>query len=64
MKNILTFIALAVFSISTFSAQSVPQLINYQAVAHNSAGSPLANQSVSATVIIRSGGATGPIVYQ
>ncbi len=64
MKKIIAFITLVLLSTPIFVAQSIPQLINYQAVAHNSNGGPLANQSVSATVIIRSGGATGPIVYQ
>src|SRR5690606_31489528 len=45
-------------------AQNIPQRINYQAVAHDATGNPLSNQSVSATVIIRSGSTTGTVVYQ
>ncbi len=63
MKKILSFF-IALICIVSISAQSVPQKINYQAVAHDASGDVLASQSLSVNVQILSGSATGTLMYE
>lgn len=44
--------------------QTVPQAMNYQAIAENAAGSPVINQSIGIKVSIYSGSANGVLVWQ
>ena len=49
----------------TFAVRAqAPQGINYQAVALDALGNPVANQSVSTRLSILDGGATGAVLYQ
>lgn len=61
MKKIIisTFL---IFAIKMSMAQT-PNLINYQAVALNSAGSPIANASIKVRVKIHNGTSTGTVIY-
>ena len=63
MKNILSILAISFF-VNTIIAQSVPQKINYQAVAHDANGDVLANKNLNVTVGILSGSAVGTLVYE
>ncbi|MCB9188250.1 MAG: hypothetical protein H6599_03100 [Flavobacteriales bacterium] len=58
-------VLLSLFTISflALSAQSVPQKINYQAVARDASGDLMKNASVSVDVSIISGSTTGTVVY-
>jgi hypothetical protein len=53
---------------ATFSSMSTiaqtPNLINYQAVARNAAGAPLANQAIAVRLSVRQSTAAGTIQYQ
>ncbi len=67
--NTLTKLALALlFTAScmaiTAFAQTVPQAVNYQAIARNSAGNPLINQTLCMRFSIDSASASGPIQYR
>lgn len=62
MKNVcLTLILLMVYT-GALLAQ-VPQYINYQAVARNAQGSPIANSGVAVLLSIHDSTATGSVVY-
>ncbi|MCH2021851.1 MAG: tail fiber domain-containing protein [Saprospiraceae bacterium] len=63
MKNTLSFLISLIFSATVF-AQTVPQGINYQAVARDTTGNELSNQSLSVQFSILSGSATGTITWQ
>ncbi|WP_340075403.1 hypothetical protein [Leptobacterium sp. I13] len=56
LQLIMLLLAVAVY------AQS-PQKINYQAVARDNAGNPLANKNIATQIIIRESNAIGTIVY-
>lgn len=58
---LLTGIALAAFTLQLFS--QLPQAVNYQAVARDASGNLLANQNVGLRFKVRSGSATGTVVY-
>ncbi|MCP4442395.1 MAG: hypothetical protein GY810_26105 [Aureispira sp.] len=62
MKTIIT-ILFAQFIVLSIFAQS-PDLINYQAVAYNSAGSVASSQAISVRISILQGSTSGAIVYQ
>lgn len=62
-QNIL-FACLVLFSGNNYLFAQTPQLINYQAVARNSAGQPLVNQAVSVRLSVRQSTAGGTIQYQ
>ena len=47
-----------------FLKAQVPQKINYQAIARNSSGIPVANQNIGVKFTIRSGGISGTIVFE
>ncbi|MDB5209307.1 MAG: hypothetical protein JWQ30_134, partial [Sediminibacterium sp.] len=51
-----------ILSVCQVSAQA-PALLNYQGVARNAAGVPLANQNLSLRVNIRNNSASGPVAY-
>ena len=57
------WIILFLFSLFLASGQT-PQKINYQAIARNSSGNIISNQTVSVKFTIRSGGISGIIVYE
>lgn len=60
------FLYLIVFctSLSLAYAQTPPQGINYQAVAHDQSGNPLANQSANVRVGVLSGSASGVLEWE
>lgn len=64
MKYINHFVLAALLSLSISAAAQVPQKINYQAVARNSAGTTLNSQPVSVRLTIHDGSAGGTTVYQ
>ena len=63
MKKTLLILASVLFSAITF-AQTVPQGINYQAVARDANGNELTNQSLSVRLSVVSGSSTGTISWQ
>lgn len=64
MRNYLLFVVLAaIFHLSSVYAQT-PQSIAYQAVARDSSGNPVSNQSIGLRFSIHDSSATGAIVYQ
>ena len=63
MKKTLFTLASVLFCAITF-AQSVPQGINYQAVARDAAGNEITNQSLTVRLSVVSGNATGTISWQ
>lgn len=62
MKKILLTIAVAVLVFTNAFAQ-VPEKINYQGVANDVSGNPLATQNIGIRFSIHSGSPTGSIVY-
>lgn len=63
MKRIIHLIAL-LFILGNIDAQTTPNLINYQAVAHNSSGNLLANQNLTIRIGIVSTSSTGTLQYE
>ena len=63
MKAILCICAVFLSLQMTFS-QTVPQGINYQAIAENAQGKPVINQSIGIRISIYSGSANGTMVWQ
>lgn len=61
MKHLI-FTLLVAFAFSALRAQA-PQALNYQGVARNQNGNPLANQALALRLSIVSGNANGSIVY-
>jgi hypothetical protein len=61
----ITSLALIFLSLLTFktAAQTVPQGINYQAIARNSSGSVYVNSNMEVRISILSGSGSGPVVY-
>ncbi len=49
---------------SVVSAQGIPPGINYQAVARDAKGAPLANQTIGLKITLRAGDASGKAVYE
>lgn len=64
MKRILYLIILLIITISGAKAQNTPNLINYQAVAHNSNGDLLTNQAITVRIGIVSTSTTGTLQYE
>ncbi len=64
MSKLLCVTIFAIVAFSTLNAQSVPQKINYQAIAHDDVGDVLANQSIDVEISILLGSSTGSIVYE
>ncbi len=62
MKNQLILILAILFSIGTAFAK-VPQKFNYQGVARNASGQPLASQVISLQLSILTGSAVGAAEY-
>lgn len=62
MKKILLTLAVAAFLFKTAFAQA-PEKINYQGVANDVSGNPLATQNIGIRFSIHSGSPTGSIVY-
>ncbi|MCP4442392.1 MAG: hypothetical protein GY810_26090 [Aureispira sp.] len=60
----ITLIALFIQALSLSSNAQSPDLINYQAVAYNSAGSVASSQAISVRISILQGSTSGAIVYQ
>ena len=63
MKKILLTLACLLFAGIATWAQA-PSLMNYQGVARNAAGSPLASTNISLRLTVHDGSATGTSVYQ
>ena len=61
INRTILIITLLAFGFAGF-AQS-PQLINYQGVARNSVGNPLANQKLNLRLSVRNLSSTGAVVY-
>ena len=64
MKKIKLFTILAFLFIVKINFAQSPEKVNYQAVARNSNGVPLPNQSISVRASILDGSSTGTPVYQ
>ena len=65
MKTVKYLIIVALMMMAAMNATAqAPQLINYQAVARDAAGTPLANQAVSIRFDIHDGSPTGSVQYQ
>ena len=69
MKNIyrisLTFLVAVLLCVDlAYSQQGAPQMFNYQGIARDGSGTPLATQSISLRISIREGSGIGLIVYQ
>lgn len=56
-------LALLLFSQASFAQTSVPDGINYQAIARNASGSVFVNQNVAVRISILQGSSTGPVQY-
>jgi len=63
MKKILLSLALCL-SAGLAAIAQVPQALNYQGVARNVSGTPLASTAIGLQLIIHDGTATGTVVYQ
>ena len=63
MKKTLLTLTSVLFCAITF-AQSVPQGINYQAVARDATGAELANQALTVQLSVITGSSTGPVSWQ
>ncbi|MBK7966650.1 MAG: hypothetical protein IPK10_16160 [Bacteroidetes bacterium] len=61
-KNLKTTILALIFCITTSVAQ-VPNMINYQGVAHDTSGTPIANQLIKVRLKIHDATSFGPVVY-
>ena len=62
LKNVLLLAGCIVFAIFSAQAQA-PSILNYQAVARNSVGTPLPNQTMQVRLSILNGSSTGSVVY-
>lgn len=62
-KNLLLTLALIIVTGLTAWAQ-VPQKFNYQGIARNGSGAPIASQALGLRITIHDGSAGGPTVYQ
>ncbi len=62
-KHLLLSLALLFSAFLAFS-QGVPPGINYQAVARDAKGAPLANQTIGLKITLRAGDASGKAVYE
>ena len=58
-----TILSIFCFTI-IFSVAEVPQALNYQAVARNTAGAPLQNQHIQVRLTVHDGSPTSPLAYQ
>ncbi len=64
MKKLTTFSLIILLSLLSISVMGqVPQKINYQAVARNSAGLPIANKQIAVKFTIRTGSSSGSEVF-
>ena len=63
MKNILSFLLIAVLSISAIGQTNIPQLVSFSAVVRDANNQPLVNTAVSIRLTFKEGGQTGPLVY-
>ena len=63
MRKIIFTLVSVLFCSITF-AQSVPQGINYQAVARDASGNEITNQPLTVRLSVVSGSATGTISWQ
>ena len=62
LKNVFLLAGCIVFAIFSAQAQA-PSILNYQAVARNSVGTPLPNQTMQVRLSILNGSSTGSVVY-
>lgn len=64
MKNILLILLIAIFGVIQNASAQAPENVNYQAIARDTAGNPLANQALTVKLSILKGTALGPITWQ
>ena len=64
MKTSYFYLIVLLLSFQTAFSQSVPQKINYQAVARDQNGTPMANTPIKLRFSIYEGNANGPLVFQ
>lgn len=57
------FLVLLIFVVTSLSYSQVPQGVSYQAIALNSAGSPISNSTVGVRLSIINGSTTGNVLY-
>jgi len=62
LKNVFLLAGCIVFAMVSAQAQA-PSILNYQAVARNSVGTPLPNQTMQVRLSILNGSSTGSVVY-
>jgi len=63
MKKIILLLALAA-SISSQTMAQAPQKFNYQGIARNISGAPLASTPIGLRISVLDGSSSGPVVYQ
>ena len=61
MKNILLILLIAFLGITQNALAQAPENVNYQAVARDTAGNPLANKALTIRLSIVSGSILGPV---
>ena len=64
MKNILLILLIAFLGITQNALAQAPENVNYQAVARDTAGNPLANKALTIRLSIVSGSILGPVTWQ
>ncbi|GEM_PF-5116696 len=64
MKKLFFSTLLLTLISNLFYTQSAPQLINYQAIAHDNAGTPLVNKSITVRIGIISDAINGPLEWE
>jgi hypothetical protein len=68
MKSIVHFAILTLFALGAIPSfhgfAQAPEKFNYQGVARDASGTPLANETISLRLSLRSGSPTGNVVYQ
>ena len=64
MKNILLILLIAFLGVIQNASAQAPENVNYQAVARDTAGNPLANKALTVRLSVVSGTALGPITWQ
>lgn len=64
MKKTLLLFAFGLLATGMTAFAQAPQKFNYQGVARNAAGAPLASSTMSMRITLLDGSATGPVVYQ
>ncbi len=64
MKNILLILLIAFLGVVQNASAQAPENVNYQAIARDTAGNPLANQALTVRLSVVKGTIAGPITWQ